>query len=207
MKAIKWLYKVCSFLKKAQLTGEYWLHDGQSEYADGDIGDYNHEMIAFDYFSNIDREDSAFSGIEINAGYIDWNGLAQRYASENGKEEPNNSAETKQYALAYLADNGANIDFFKWELAGKDLREYAVNQGWIRVKGNQFQLTELTDQNLRYIQNHIADILSEDEYESTEIYIEEWKTKNYFYVPADVIMRDGVTAAYLKMYSESHTAR
>ena len=29
-----------------KLANEYWIHDGEEEFADGDIGDYNHEMIA-----------------------------------------------------------------------------------------------------------------------------------------------------------------
>ena len=41
-----------------KISGEYWIHDGSIDYADGNHGDMNHEMIAFqhivqNYLSNL----------------------------------------------------------------------------------------------------------------------------------------------------------
>src|SRR3954464_16057956 len=35
-------------LKFAQLQGEFWIQGGQAMFADGDIGDYNHEGMAIE---------------------------------------------------------------------------------------------------------------------------------------------------------------
>ena len=36
-------------IKLAKLRGEWWIIDGNASFADGDIGDYNHEAVAIEY--------------------------------------------------------------------------------------------------------------------------------------------------------------
>ena len=35
-----------------EIKGEYWIYDGNVDFADGDVGDYNHESIAMSHVFN-----------------------------------------------------------------------------------------------------------------------------------------------------------
>lgn len=36
----------------SEIRGEYWIQDGWVQFADGDIGDFNHEMVAIQHFAS-----------------------------------------------------------------------------------------------------------------------------------------------------------
>jgi hypothetical protein len=77
-------------------VGEWWVDDsGLGQYADGDIGDQNHEMVAFESALQMDLEEVDFhrrqAGLgtldfEISANGFDWEGMAEAYLEEHEVE-------------------------------------------------------------------------------------------------------------------------
>jgi hypothetical protein len=150
-------------------VGEWWLDDsGSAQYADGDIGDVNHEGMAFQSALGVDEE--ALGDLEINPAFgFNWTEIAERFIEDNDieltleqinalsekewKEFVNNNSDISDayinadrdiaLAFSWLEDNGANMDFVNWYVEQKgmpDAREYALEKwGWIRVQGAHFQ--------------------------------------------------------------------
>ena len=71
----------------ADLSGEFFLIDGDAVYADGDVGDFNHDMIATDHVRRnvVDVLDQNFE--------VDWEGL---------RSKPFTTGESIEDPLTYL---------------------------------------------------------------------------------------------------------
>lgn len=162
-------------------SGEWWIDDsGSAEFADGDVGDVNHEMLAFASALGIDADTAESAG--INPDNIDYDQLGLLLLQEHGERADEteirqmSAAEWKQLAtrlkvpparlkskerlynlgIQWLVDHDANMEFIEWRQnhPQSDARLYAVqNLGWVRVHGNNFETWELTDKVLRNIQN------------------------------------------------------
>ena len=158
----------------AVLRGEWWIDNtGSTTYADGDVGDYNHEAIALEAALGVDLE-----SVEPE--------IAGKLASYDF-DDPG--------VAAYLTEQDADRDFLDWYARHprSDARDYALeHMGWIRVKGDNFELWELTDEALRRIQNsdiwENADLEGEDaETADHSALIEEKSTGRYWDVPLAVL--------------------
>lgn len=158
-------------------NGEWWLDDsGQTTFADGDIGDANHEMIAFQAALEIDLEDSDLP--EMMMG------------------EP-----LSQEAVEFLEENGVSeraINFFK---KGGDARDYALEfMGWIRIKGKHAEVWKLDDGALENLKG--ADIWDEEDASSDEeLFVEERSTHKSWSIPFKVLSK-ATSAEGLKRYMD-----
>ena len=67
-------------IKFAQ-TGEYWIQDGSAMFADGDIGDMNHEAMVLE---SVRAEIASLLGKDEfnNAEYVDWDALKENVIQE-----------------------------------------------------------------------------------------------------------------------------
>lgn len=150
-----------AFKKEAEIPGEWWIDDsGYATFADGDIGDYNHEAIALQAMvpENVLEQ-------------FDYDIVAIRSCDD---EEL--LSEIDPIALSYIR-------------AGKDAREYALKElNWIRVHGNNFEVKQLDLDTAKRILNFIGeethnynfnDDDEENNIENEEIYIEQLDRKTF----------------------------
>ncbi len=197
------------------ISGEYWIDDsGASTYCDGDVGEKNHEIEAFERAIGIDREEVDFDIYPGNLAIVD----AAEDFLENDEESKQEYAldevgdldEKEQnkllrlmgvdekylkydhetaLAMQWYDDKGANMKFIQWCLdGGCDARDYALEQmGWIRVKGDNFQVWDFNDDALDSIKNfdEWQNVEDPDNIESSEdeIAIEELSTGWFENIP------------------------
>jgi hypothetical protein len=124
------------------LRGEWWIDDsGGATFADGNVGDQNHEIIAFWSALGVDP-DEAFSLGEI----LPNEGLSEEQAS----------------GLLEMGAEPKAVEFFSGD--GGDARDFMmVERAWIRVADNNFQLWTLDDEALGRIRDFINNEYPEDE--------------------------------------------
>jgi len=163
------------------LRGEWWIDSvGNTTFADGDVGDFNHEALAFEAALGVD--DDALQGDQ-------WLPQAFVTAIENRDF-------TSPEFVEFLLEHGANMEFVEWCRKGDcDAREYALeHMGWIRVKGDNFEVWRLTDDVLKSIQG--SDIwenvegdadIEGGEVPDDSVLIEELATRNHWTVPVAVL--------------------
>lgn len=158
------------------ITGEYWIENGSSTYADGDIGDMNHEGYVIDYIQRQYASDEF-----CNAEYVDWDRFLKNLSNKTGIEDQNKLME--------------NIGMTQEEIDTvndiQDPRIYGMKiLGWKRIKGNNIETWFLTENDFKSIKYGLLDILeSEGEYENyNETFILEVRSNNnvYYDVPLEV---------------------
>jgi hypothetical protein len=193
------------------VSGEFWVDDmGQAVYADGDIGDKNHEMIVIEsilYGHDVDPE-------EYEADYSTIAKVINKVLSLQplwSEEEmlPNLKEEFDEFTDDQLENLIGEAPLFtKDELAvlegDMDARDYGLKYlGWIRIKGNEVQVYELTDgDQLKTVINALYDQGEiEDEPEAEETFnIEVIKTKVYYTDVPMSTMEDGNLSS-LRVYA------
>lgn len=161
-----------------ELRGEWWLDDsGQATFADGDVGDYNHEMVAFGSALGVDLEDPE---------------IPEMIPGEALSDE----------AVAWLRENGADEKAIDYLRGGADARDYAMDHmGWIRVKDNMFQASSFDDAALGNIQGFLADNFDNPDEMNSEIMIEDMSARKTYDVPIKYVMMEQATAEGLKNFS------
>jgi hypothetical protein len=182
------------------LRGEWWIQDGSAIFADGDVGDMNHEGYARDFvvrqlldFMDIDVEDEYAGelrdhkkeiiawleneGVEWDASEISWDDAAMTYLWQISKS---NWANQKHFTDAWETAQGSN-----------DAREYGLKYlNWQRVHGNNIQTWKMDESTMRSISGGISDIMNQDDDEGQEeLFNIEVMSNRTFYeeVPLSVI--------------------
>lgn len=185
---------------------EAWLDgSGYATFADGDIGDRNHEMVAWQSAIGLDGdlvEKLAFKhNIELNANGIDFDGLGNLYAEEN-EIEVRDTAHRVQLARQWLEENGADMEFVDWT---DDARSYMMKKsGWVRVAGSSFQLYEFNADTLDNIRNtdlyeNVETDDGNDPAESEDdVWIEEMSTGESFVVTLRELLDSSLGVEALK---------
>lgn len=156
---------------KEELSGEWWIdRDGNATFADGNVGDSDHAVIVLqalmseilDIF-NAKPVDDFVDETEFYANIHD--------ALELSKEEELMWEDGDWQGVMNLK-LPANFDKKKFgkmmdTMNGNfDARDFGKQYyGWIRLKGNQIDLWELTESSLRALSNGIYDAYDEDSYD------------------------------------------
>lgn len=166
---------------------EYWIRsDGDVDFADGDIGDMNHEGIVIqDVQRNIiDKAESAFGLLKKSWNgnlrsfsddeYIDWDefkrAIAAAYADQLMQEHPKKKKKYKALlkedpnkfvvpAIAYLGTKEA-----EWSVAegGMDARDFAMEYwGWKTYRDGHIDTWRFTRNDLKAIVRGIDNIADE----------------------------------------------
>jgi hypothetical protein len=205
-------------IESAVVSGEYWIIDGSAVYADGDIGDMNHEAYVIDHLNRI------FLDIfDINKDeplpLSEYENQIGQWFMENGIIQPGTESEESynndpaNFMLNYLLANHLdkfNNDkqqltdafFLAYGSSGRqDARDYGMRHlGWIRVAGNNIQTWTLTSKDMDNISRGINDVLSqennEDESEINEMTfnVESMSNRKFYVdVPFEVIDSGDVT--------------
>jgi len=152
------------------LRGEWWIISGQAVFADGDIGDMNHEMYVI---QSVQRQyvDDEFDRMD----YIDWEGFEQTFQNPD-------------QALKELGMSDEEIEIARGQ--HPDAREYGIkNFGWQRVKGNSVETNTLTSEDMGNIASGLGDVLESEGIDGDYNFEIEVRSTNTLYseVPYSVI--------------------
>lgn len=183
------LRHVDSVIRRAEIIGEFWIDSsGMLLYADGDVGDYNHEMYATQQLLSEILEYFGINEVE-NLDIYSYYPQIKSFLSPERLEEFEESPDTVIFDI--LKEHGyPNVeDAYKVIYGRKDPREYALKHwGWKRVHGNNIQTMFLTESDLRIISRALGELLQTEEDENETFTIEVYSTHNvYDDVPLNII--------------------
>ncbi|KKN96824.1 hypothetical protein LCGC14_0164680 [marine sediment metagenome] len=200
---------VTRILFEGHIYGEWWIEEGgNATFADGDVGDQNHESIAFEsalgvnfeyLYGELDPEeildaikqdpkklaelayDLGMQGEANEIRPLD----AERYFREVAQEiQPGRLTDVE---AVILMSAGANPTAVKWfEDNSGDAREYMMmEENWIRVQGTNFQMGRFDDDAKHRIDGFLQEEAEYDPEESVPdedfIWIEEFIPKQSTY--------------------------
>lgn len=176
-KLVAWVRSNCKF---ANMQGEWWIDDGgQETYADGDTGDYNHAMIAFETALGIALDDP-----DLPQGIAPM----ERFSPQG---------------IAWLQQNGSDPAAIKALAGGADPRDYMMKRfNWIRVAGDvatcwtfdQGALTRLG----AFVEGEMAD---SGQNPIGSMMVEEFSTHETWNIPYEMLIRPGVQVEAVKHIS------
>jgi hypothetical protein len=189
------------------MQGEWWIIGGQAIFADGDVGDYNHEAYVIEHLTAQIAE--ALIGEGLVEGLADGcevekllkeagENLAQA-REENGEDI--SSLNEKDLAVAFLlAECGISQEAIDAARGLTDARDYGMKYlGWKRVNDDNIETWYLTGSDLADIIRGIGEILSDEEDDDLTIDIEVGATNKLFEdIPIAVLEAGDVGA--LKAY-------
>lgn len=152
-------------IKLAAVAGEWWIQNGQAEFADQDVADYGHEAAVIDY-------------VRSNYGYFDDTGTWEEYIMKKGEEylleKIEQSPEMRDQARMEFSNDPMPVikEYFEREgmsdeewLVANDMadgREYAMRElGWIRVAGRSIQMHSLAGDMLSSLVRGLEDIFDQ----------------------------------------------
>lgn len=174
------------------LGGEYWLNEDGPEYADGDIADVNHEMIAESYLLNEIGNDISDEnwGVQTYSNarnmFLEALGSPQHYLGEMGDyieelqeqygKEWWDHAEFDDYLVwlntRHQEEHMRKIqeEFVRREIGGmKDPRKHvAQHYDWVRVQGPNIEVWEMNDLAVARIKKQISQIYYDERYDDFE---------------------------------------
>jgi len=174
-----------------KLANEYWFHDNQTEFADGDIGDKNHEMIAEEYIINhfIPNIPEHLYDLGLSTDVLN------DYAP-NDLDFIQYLMEKYNYEEDDAIDNAYYGNYIRWLVTGndeaespiiqellhalKDPRKYAVEKlGWIRVRGRNIETYNLDQEHLNEIVSGLQEIFGDNVY-NMQFNIETYSPRKYY---------------------------
>lgn len=184
--------RVSEFSKKlfsySAIRGEWWIMDGNISFADGDVGDMNHDAYVIDHIRRKFCDDEHFDRMD----YIDWDGYENSIKENCGNENP------ETYLKNYLMNElGMNLEEIQIARGNGDPKGYAVkNYGWKKVNGNNVSTWTLTANDLSEIADGLSEAMESEGNEVDEefnIYVES-NGIVFRWVPLSVIERKDVNA-------------
>jgi len=176
----------------AHIRGEYWLNENGPEYADGDVADVNHEMIAESHLLNEIGNDIADEnwGVQTYSNarnmFLEALESPQHYLGEMGdyieELQAEHGDEWWDYAdfdnyLVWLNTRNQEEhmrkiqeDFVRREIGGmKDPRKHvAQHYDWVRVQGPNIEVWEMNDLAVARIKRQISQIYYDERYDDFE---------------------------------------
>lgn len=167
------------WLLNEDIRGEYWIDDsGMTHYADGDVGDLNHEGYVVSML------------IHQLADHDNWDKYKEELGKEMLDDYINRFPNSKQQLIdSYKNDPdkffqlGVKRNKIQKEVAvieGGDARLYAIkNWNWKAVRGHNVETWRITPNDLKIIAKGIGEILDSegDEESDPELYIYSYATK------------------------------
>lgn len=175
------MIKLKSLLLESAIQGEWWFQDGQAVFADGDVGDINHEGMVLDSLRRQILDD-----LGVDTGKYDFSpelsdlkdDIFQNIGDDLTPEELAlwQEDEINEVIISYLTRQGnKNIKDIIYYIRGHDvngktldIRNYAlVHWGWQRVKRNVIQTQTLSSKDLSNIVSGLNDAYN-DKLEETD---------------------------------------
>jgi len=173
------------------VRGEWWITKDGAEFADGDIGDAGHELIAISTILP-DRDavvEAIVQSVREGKWVPDW---VPRLQEGAGADYENGGAQVwYEYGHYINEEQGTALvgSLEVWKALKKQDARYVFARyyGAIRVINRQFELWELTADAIHAIQEFLYDQASGEDMTGgdQEICLEEIKTQNYTCVAID----------------------
>ena len=187
-----------------KISGEYWIIEGSVDFADGDVGDTNHAMIAnnhvvHQFVSEIESLADEY-GLETELeryGEVDSEQIATVIDEvyERLLEQGISSKEIYQIIQDKI---GADAEALQILRGGGDSRLYVMkHNGWIAVRSNNAELFGYDSSKQRYLARGIGDILFDEGNEhfnpsEVEIAIYDHKNRRSWYVTLEELENPNV---------------
>ena len=168
-------------------TGEWWIMDGKSMFADSTIGDMDHESYVINHVQSKYAYDEFLGDV-----FVDWDAFKRELAMEAFKEEFG-KIPTKEYyeksrkqmqdlAIKKLKEIGMTDEEYAIAEGKGDARQYGMEHlGWKRVAGSNIQTYTLTSNDLKNIADGLWDINNDLDENSNELFNIEVVSTNNFY--------------------------
>ncbi len=202
--------RIASLNKTAFLDGEWWIIDGTAHFADGEVGEFNHEAYVIRHAQEL-----------LMDGEEDWEIWKSRKAIEMYEEIKDNYSEdevyemrnevqndTENFIVNHMDEVGLDNDMFFIANgnSSKDPREWSMkNFGWKRMAGNNITTWTLTSSDLESIKRGIWDAFEPGQLEWEKFNIEVMSNKKMFWnVPLDVIESGNIRSLmeYITSYAK-----
>ena len=197
---------------------EYWIEeDGDVQFADGDVGDYNHEGAAIEHiYGEFQEKIAALAdklGIEYEFnkwGEIDTEAVKETLVQihellTERKKRPMSSNQASSYTMRSI---GANEEAFRILWGGSGAADYAMEHyGWIAVRSNNVEFYGWNQRKKEQIANGLQEILSseggwdnEEEEEEEEFSLTDNETGKHWYMTLAQLEAPETTAAFPTAY-------
>jgi hypothetical protein len=195
--------KYSTLQRESELRGEFWLIGGQAVFADGDVGDINHEgLVIQQMLGELVDEVNSEIGSQIDAEIAELATVEHeiyKYLSQESEE----NVDADQVEEFILETIGFDKDKFDVVLGKVDARDYGLkNLGWVRVKQENVQTYTLTPEQMKDIARGLADAYN-DEVDTHPFVIEVSSNGKYYTeVPYSVIEsgNPGALREYQQLY-------
>jgi len=185
--------------------GEHWIdEDGNLMYADGDIGDMNHEAYV------IQRARGEIAGDQWNQGeFVNWEAFQESVASQilqEAKTNPNLQEEIESeigdiyttqpreligydYIDNELLRRGINAELLNVAQERANARMFGMKTwGWKRVMNNYVETFVLTNEDCQVIAKGLGELVPDDEDGNSTWNIEIVSNRQYFQsIPLSII--------------------
>ena len=189
---VNWYHVLKAQTNIPEITGEYWIDNGSVQYADGDVGDYNHESLAIQSVcSNFSDQLTELAETLGVTGEADYWGRTKYLDEENPDVESllqklREQLELKQPNVdpdAYIQEAiGANDEVYHILCGGGDASHYMIiNKGWIAVRGHNVELYDYNAQKGN-LASGLGEIIEQEggheEFDPSQVefYISDYKT-------------------------------
>lgn len=157
------------------VRGEYWIQDGRADFADGDVGDQNHEMIALNSVAADHVEELMDYAQELGVDTEDLGIYDEPFTtvSELLKaihyalvERGVASVKASEFVIKRL---GVDLEVYKMLGGGGDARLYVMKKyGWIAVRSNNIELFGYDHEKRRELASGLEEILDQEGIETPD---------------------------------------
>ena len=168
------------------LPGEFFLDRGTANYADGDIGDFNHEAIVV---HDMGVEVGDFANDVLDMDLDDFGGEGFDITDIEAVRDTLNGMD-KAEVDALFTEHGMTWEKVDIAAGIGDARAYGIKElGYMRVAGNNVELHQLTPRRMRDLADGLADAAGDAEGLENMLFNIEDSATGAFYenVPFDVI--------------------
>jgi hypothetical protein len=179
------------------IRGEYWINDGYADFADGDVGDMNHEGKAIQYLAgkHVDNIINIAADLGVELDHY----RNEEYPSGDIEEIRKNlidAVENKEieWDLPDGVEASDSVDHYLQQQLGIGDEEYSTvlgygaaslycmeHEGWIAVRSNNVEFYGYDENKRKEIVRGIDDVLTqeliEEPDEQIELYLYDYKTK------------------------------
>ena len=171
------------------MNGEWWIVGGSAMFADGDVGDFNHEGYVIQSVSQEIAETVDSMGladvrnpecVDIEKVLADVGGALVAEMVRSGKGLPDE--DEVEVGINYLISEGiATEEAISTARGIGDARLYGMKHlGWKRVKGNNVETWHLTASDLSDIASGLGEILTSEDGDDFSFNIEVASSRKFF---------------------------
>lgn len=178
----------------AHLQGEFWLIDGTAVYADGDVGDINHEgMVIQQLTAELVEEVNDECGSRLDSEYVDMTRIEdviRKHLDMDPMDRDQDKIEN--FIIEELQFPKVKLDVINGQVGA---REYGFEVlGWKRVAGSSVETQTLSNHDLKEIADGLWDAYQEQVEENSFNIEVRGNGRYYDEVPWSVVSGDDIKA-------------